>query len=95
MVLPLLLTPGPRLPSVKLVSIFTKGLSSSSLRCLKQAWAQDVLLYNAASLPTCSVVGASRLGLVVVASVVLVDVSRAALAQAETVVGSPVTRNTE
>ena len=45
------------------------------------------------NLPTCSVVGASRLRLVVVASVVLVDVSRAALAQAETVVGSSVTRN--
>ena len=48
-----------------------------------------------ANLPTCSVVGAPRLGLVVVASVVLVDVSRAALTQAEAVVGSPVTRNTE
>ena len=44
-----------------------------------------------ASLPTCSVVRTSRLGLVVVASVVLVDVSRAALAQAQTVVRRPVT----
>ena len=52
-----------------------------------------MLLYNAASLPTCSVVGASRLRLVVVASVVLVDVSRAALAQAETVVRRSVTAN--
>ena len=45
-----------------------------------------------AKLPTCSVVGTSSLGLVVVASVVLVDVARAALAQAEAVVGRPVTR---
>ena len=43
------------------------------------------------ALPTCRVVGTSRLGLVVVASVVLVDVSRAALAQAETVVRRSVT----
>ena len=41
-------------------------------------------------LPTCSVVRTSRLGLVVVASVVLVDVSRAALAQTQAVVGRPV-----
>ena len=46
-------------------------------------------------LPTCSVVRTSRLGLVVVASVVLVDVARAALAKTQAVVGRPVTRNTE
>ena len=43
--------------------------------------------------PTCSVGRTSRLGLVVVASIVLVDVARAGLPQAETVVGRSVTAN--
>ena len=50
-----------------------------------------MLLCRPAQPPTCSVGGTPRLGLVVVASIVLVDVAGAVLAQAETVVRRSVT----